>query len=89
MEDPGWKIEDDGGLPGNGNITITVDGVDVTNCVQGYQVEHDRHGRARLALYVEPVDLTIVGDTEPVWVGLDGLPASVLRGALEQSEGGA
>ena len=86
MTRPRWTVTDDGMVPHPGGCRIEVDGINVAPVAVSYRIDHDYTGRATLTLTVQPIEITAIGDTEPRWAGLDHLPASALRQALEVAE---
>jgi hypothetical protein len=79
-----WRIQDNGRVPaGPGDIDIFVDGVNIAPSVRSYTVSHDSGGFARLTVEVGSlVEISVIGDTEPRWHGLERVPSAALRAEL-------
>ena len=66
---------------------IVVDGLDVTDTVVSCQIRAGVGERTTAVLEVVVVEVTALGDVDPSWIGLESLPAKVLRDELARREG--
>ena len=66
---------------------IVVDGLDVTDTVVSCQIRAGVGERTTAVLEVVVVEVTALGDVAPSWIGLESLPAKVLRDELARREG--
>lgn len=81
-----WKVEDDGLPPNGNNVSIMLDGDEISTQVTGYTISHHANEPSELQLHARAVQVQASGDTQPQFYGLELVPTQALLQELARRE---